>query len=104
MARDTSKSSDAAAGTLWGMAQVVADACNTSAQETGGLIGTAFVVRDMMRIVDALGEDGMLRYWGELMLRGHERVTGSGLITYQGIALRFLVRLCLGRYGGCNVP
>lgn len=29
-------------------------------------MGTAFVVRDMMRIVDALGEDGMLRYWGVL--------------------------------------
>lgn len=30
----------------------------------GTLIGTAFVVRDMMKIVDALGEDGKLRLWG----------------------------------------
>lgn len=30
----------------------------------GTLLGTAFVVRDMMKIVDALGEDGKLRLWG----------------------------------------
>jgi pimeloyl-ACP methyl ester carboxylesterase len=30
----------------------------------GTLIGTAFVVRDMMEVVDALGEDGKLRLWG----------------------------------------
>lgn len=33
--------------------------------ERGGLIGTAFVARDLMSVVDALGEDGMLRFWGE---------------------------------------
>lgn len=27
-------------------------------------MGTAFVARDMMQIVDALKEDGLLRYWG----------------------------------------
>lgn len=31
---------------------------------TGELIGTAFVARDMVEIIDALGEDGLLRYWG----------------------------------------
>ncbi|KXX73109.1 Tripeptidyl aminopeptidase [Madurella mycetomatis] len=32
--------------------------------ERGGLIGTAFVARDLISVVDALGEDGMLRFWG----------------------------------------
>jgi arabinogalactan endo-1,4-beta-galactosidase len=31
----------------------------------GGLVGTAFVARDLMQVVDALGEDGLLRFWGE---------------------------------------
>ncbi|GAB1312412.1 Peptidase S33, tripeptidyl-peptidase [Madurella fahalii] len=64
MTRDSSNSSEVAVRTLWGMGQVVADTCNNNAQEIGGLVGTAFVVRDMMRIVDALGEGGLLRYWG----------------------------------------
>ncbi|KAK4182951.1 TAP-like protein-domain-containing protein [Podospora australis] len=28
------------------------------------LIGTSFVARDLMQVVDALGEDGLLRFWG----------------------------------------
>ncbi|GAB1319446.1 hypothetical protein MFIFM68171_09656 [Madurella fahalii] len=32
--------------------------------EKGSLLGTAFVARDLIRVVDALGEDGMLRFWG----------------------------------------
>lgn len=44
----------------------MADTCYGAQNKTGSLIGTAFVARDMMRIVDALGDgDGMLRYWGE---------------------------------------
>jgi hypothetical protein len=35
------------------------------AKEVGELIGTGFTARDMMQIVDALDEDGMLRFWGE---------------------------------------
>ncbi|KAM7195852.1 TAP-like domain containing protein [Rhypophila sp. PSN 637] len=30
----------------------------------GEYVGTTFVARDMTQIVDALGEDGLLRYWG----------------------------------------
>ena len=54
-----------ALGKLWATTQVAADACLAARNETGALVGTAFVARDMMRIVDALGEDGLLRYWGE---------------------------------------
>ncbi|KAK1975686.1 hypothetical protein LZ30DRAFT_538543, partial [Colletotrichum cereale] len=41
-----------------------ADKCHERNKETGGLVGSAFVTRDMMKITDALGEDGLLRFWG----------------------------------------
>ena len=42
-----------------------AEACQASTNETtGSLIGTAFLARDMLEIVDSLGEDGLLRYYG----------------------------------------
>jgi pimeloyl-ACP methyl ester carboxylesterase len=43
---------------------VFAEECYEANKETGELIGTAFAVRDMFEIVDSLGEDGMLRYYG----------------------------------------
>ncbi|KAK3677511.1 hypothetical protein LTR78_002361 [Recurvomyces mirabilis] len=48
----------------WDYAGQNADLCYAQANKTGSLIGTAFVARDMMHIVDALGEDGLLRYYG----------------------------------------
>lgn len=57
--------SDVAAGRLWGEATILAESCGSRLGETGDLVGMAFTARDMMQIVDALGEDGMLRYWGE---------------------------------------
>lgn len=48
----------------WEAAGMLADYCAGEAGETGTLIGTAFTARDMMEIVDALGEDGLLRYYG----------------------------------------
>lgn len=30
-------------------------------------MSTAFIARDMMQIVDALGEDGLLRYYGSYL-------------------------------------
>jgi hypothetical protein len=58
-------SSDTALGTVWAAEEVRADKCVENAKDIGELIGTPFVVRDMVQIIDALGEDGMLRYWGE---------------------------------------
>lgn len=37
------------------------------AQEKAELIGTVFTARDMLRVVDALDEDGLLRFWGQLV-------------------------------------
>ncbi|KEF51053.1 uncharacterized protein A1O9_12903 [Exophiala aquamarina CBS 119918] len=49
----------------WDTAGQTADFCfEQVGHETGTLIGTAFVARDMMEIVDALGEDGLLRFYG----------------------------------------
>ena len=48
----------------WDAAGQIADFCSSEANETGTLIGTSFVARDMIGIVDALNEDGLLRYYG----------------------------------------
>jgi len=58
-------SSDVALGRLWARGTVNANLCFAQSNTTGGLIGTAFVARDLISVVDALEEDGMLRYWGE---------------------------------------
>ncbi|KIW41787.1 uncharacterized protein PV06_07305 [Exophiala oligosperma] len=44
--------------------QVVAETCAADNEEYGEYIGTAFVARDMLRIVDALGQGSLLNYWG----------------------------------------
>lgn len=58
-------STDVSAGELWANRGMYTSVCNETIEgDEGELIGTAFVARDMMQIVDALDEDGMLRYWG----------------------------------------
>lgn len=42
--------------------------CQNQTLEQGTLLGTAFVARDMMEIIKALNEDGMLRYVGKLVI------------------------------------
>lgn len=59
-----SNSSDVTLGRLWARGTINSNLCLTNANETGALLSTAFVARDMIGIVDALEEDGMLRYWG----------------------------------------
>lgn len=41
-----------------------ADACFETQHEFGRFVSTPFVARDMLAIVDALGESGKLWYWG----------------------------------------
>lgn len=48
----------------WEIAGLTAEAAALNNNETGSLIGTAFTARDMLAIVDALDEDGLLRYYG----------------------------------------
>ncbi|KAF1808734.1 alpha/beta-hydrolase [Eremomyces bilateralis CBS 781.70] len=56
--------SEAALGRTWAEGQILADDCGETLKDVGNLVGTAFTVRDMFQIVDALGEDGKLRFWG----------------------------------------
>ncbi|KAL2671377.1 hypothetical protein Neosp_013962 [[Neocosmospora] mangrovei] len=53
-----------ARGQNWASGQIFAETCALKQNKTGQFLGTSFVARDMMKIVDALDEDGMLRYWG----------------------------------------
>ncbi|KAL8716865.1 MAG: hypothetical protein Q9225_005836 [Loekoesia sp. 1 TL-2023] len=57
-------SSDTAIGQSWAAMTALGQSCFENARDVGELIGTGFVARDMMQIVDALDEDGLLRYWG----------------------------------------
>ncbi|TDZ18043.1 Tripeptidyl aminopeptidase [Colletotrichum orbiculare MAFF 240422] len=53
-------------GRHWAVANAWSEYClaNPEAGEVGSRISTAYTARDAMRIVDALDDDGMLRYWG----------------------------------------
>jgi hypothetical protein len=42
-----------------------AEACFEVRRKNGEVMTTAFVARDLISVVDALEEDGLLRYWGE---------------------------------------
>ena len=48
--------------------KIMGNICGEKMKDIGGLVGTSFVARDMMQIVDALEEDGKLRYWGKYCL------------------------------------
>ena len=64
-----SDSTDVALGDLWAGADVLTNICGEARADIGSLVGTAFVARDMMRVVDALDEDGLLRFWGRALSR-----------------------------------
>ena len=59
-----SDSYDVALNELWANSGAFGRRCGEAIKDTGELVGTAFVARDMMQIVDALDEDGLLRFWG----------------------------------------
>lgn len=59
--------SDTSVGTLWARAVADAEACLEHSAKNGSVITTAFVARDLMSVVDALDEDGLLRYWGKYL-------------------------------------
>ena len=64
-------SSDVALGATWSYTKQYAARCFQNEAVNGSLMSTAFVARDLMKVVDALtveGEDGLLRYWGELKM------------------------------------
>ena len=74
--KGSGNSSNVAIGKSWAIASTFVDLCKARAEEEGRLISTAFVARDLMQVVDALGEDGLLRYWG--MLQPNPAIALSG--------------------------
>lgn len=56
-------------GIMWARGGVNGYFCESDPNGVGELVGTAFTARDFISVVDALGEDGMLRYWGEYFHR-----------------------------------
>jgi hypothetical protein len=58
---------DTALKRLWVRGSVDANICHQfgNANKTAEFIGTASTARDFMTVVEALEEDGMLRYWGK---------------------------------------
>jgi pimeloyl-ACP methyl ester carboxylesterase len=48
----------------WDDAKKFTESCVKNNEEIAPFLGTAFVARDMLSIVDALEEDGLLRFWG----------------------------------------
>ncbi|KAF2155441.1 alpha/beta-hydrolase [Myriangium duriaei CBS 260.36] len=60
-----SNASNSALTAVWNARKSLAEACSIKGKPFGELVGTAFTARDMMQIVDALNEDGLLRYWGQ---------------------------------------
>lgn len=57
--------SNAAVGALWAQGKILGEKCQAQMKETGELVGTAFTARDLMKVAEALEEDGSLRYWGK---------------------------------------
>ncbi|KAL8833711.1 MAG: hypothetical protein Q9176_007867, partial [Flavoplaca citrina] len=57
-------SSDTTLGQIRATGTALANACELNAKDTVSLIGTGYVARDLIRIVDALKEGGLLNYWG----------------------------------------
>lgn len=60
----SSLSSSSQAATNWANAEIFSRDCYAAQNLTGAYLGSAFDARDWMSVVDALGEDGMLRYYG----------------------------------------
>lgn len=52
---------------VWDVLVSLSESCEAEDGDIGEYLGTVFVARDMLEIVDALNEDGLLRYWGELI-------------------------------------
>ena len=53
-------------GRFWARGTILAEQCGRRPQQnkTGALIGTAFTARDVVSVAEALGEDGLVRFWG----------------------------------------
>lgn len=67
--QSSSNASDTATGEIWVGGANLAEACQIRNGTTGPYIGTATTARDLMSVVDALQEDGLLRFYGRALPR-----------------------------------
>jgi hypothetical protein len=67
--------SDTAPGQIWTTQGTVAHLCKERNHMNGSYVGTAFTARDLITVVDALGEDGMLRFWGKSLLTTQDELS-----------------------------
>ena len=65
-------------GRQWAGSGLYAKYCSEGElKENGAYLSTAFTARDLMQIVDAVTDDGLLKYWGkELHRETHDYVKG----------------------------
>lgn len=82
-----SDSYDGALNEIWANTGAFANRCGEARKDIGELVGTAFVARDMLQIVDALDEDGLLRFWGMICFPATS--INYGLLTGFGIGLSY---------------
>lgn len=88
-------SSESAVGTLWARGTIDAETCHADsyANVVGSVMTTAFTARDMLQIVDALEEDGLLRYWGQFPIQLND---GCKVLTAWGHLVGFSYGTVLG--------
>jgi pimeloyl-ACP methyl ester carboxylesterase len=84
-----SNASDIAVGQSWVEAQYIAETCSSKISDIGSFLGTAFGARDLMSVVDALDEDGMLRYWGKRLQKHYMLVSNQELISFRFIGASY---------------
>lgn len=70
MSPDGSNSSNVALGWTWSLNKLFAGKCREENGDKAELVGTDFVARDVMEIVDAVEEDGLLRFWSRFGCTG----------------------------------
>lgn len=88
-------------GRLWSSASLVSDTCAqyTISKQRGKLVSTVFTARDIMRIVDAVEDDGLLKYWGETPIEDKCRLETDSIIIS-----RFFIRHSAGINPCSHVP
>jgi hypothetical protein len=92
--------SSSALGIIWATSGAIARRCFKEAHDTLPFVSTAFTARDFIQIVDALDEDGMLRYWGKSRI-AHSTATEDKSIDHW---YRSLLRHSTRRDYSRNVP
>lgn len=91
-------------GRRWAAGTAVAERCFNQSKDIGDLLGTAFVARDMFQIVDALDEDGMLRYFGKVSDTAMQHTSWRYRVTYTEVTVGQSYGTALGATAAAMFP